>query len=103
MKATTTDNRDKSMSQFKSDKFLILVIAFLILISVTLSFVSKHYESRVMGNAALGVAVLAPDPCSQEMAEKISLRVIADWCFNFSIIFSCTAAFLNLYVAFRNS
>ena len=90
------------MSRIKSDKSLILISAILILLSVMLSFVSNHYESRVMGDAALGVAVLAPDLNSPEWAEKNALRSKADLSFNLSIICGVLAVFLQLYVALRN-
>jgi hypothetical protein len=53
-----------------------------------------------MGNAALGVAVLAPDLNSPEWEEKMSLRSRADCFFNLSILFGSLAVFLDLYLAF---
>jgi hypothetical protein len=85
------------------DKPLILIVAAVMFLSVLSSLVSNFYDSRVMGSAALGVAVLAPDPGSPEWLIKVSLRFKADLFFYISIFLGFVGVLLDLYVAFRDS
>jgi hypothetical protein len=90
------------MAPFNSDKVLISLSAIFVFLSITFSFVSKHYESRVMGYAALGVAVLAPEKNSLEWTEKKLLRSRADNFFISSILFASLSVILNFWIGFRN-
>ena len=58
--------------------WLIIFGAVFLLAGLVTALVSTHYEGRVMGKAALGVAILAPDEGSPEWKEKEALRVKSD-------------------------
>lgn len=90
------------MKKMRSDQTLILISAVLICLSIIFSFVSNHYESRVMGDAALGVAIIAPEPNSPQWAEKRLLSSKADFFFNVGVVCGFLAVFVDLYVAFRS-
>ena len=84
-----------------SDRQVALLAAAAVSMSVAFAVVSNHYESRVMGSAALGVAVLAPTEGSEAWQEKESLRRMADWSLNLSFILSGVAALLDIALALR--
>ncbi|MFA5847046.1 MAG: hypothetical protein WC855_09110 [Thermodesulfovibrionales bacterium] len=88
------------MKSLRSDRSLLLLSAILVFLSVMFSFVSNHYESRVMGDAALGIAVLAPDRNSPEWSQKMSLRSKADCFFNLSILSGLLAVGIDFFLAF---
>jgi hypothetical protein len=85
------------------DKSLILIVGAVMFLSVLSSLISNFYDSRVMGNTALGMAVLAPDPGSPDWLAKISLRFKADLFFYVSVFLGFVGVLLDLYVAFRDS
>jgi hypothetical protein len=85
------------------DKSLILIVGAVMFLSVLCSLISNFYESRVMGDAALGVAVFAPEPDSPAWLAKVSLRFKADLFFYVSVFLGLAGVFLELYVAFRDS
>lgn len=91
------------MKHLKSDISLILLGSILMFLSIMFSFASKHYEAKVMGNAAYGVGVYAPEKDSPEWKGKASLRSKADGVFYLSILFGICAICPGTVVAFRKS
>jgi hypothetical protein len=91
------------MKFIKSDKTMILIAAAFVMLTIVFSFISNRYESRVMGDAALGVAVFAPERGSPEWEKKQFLRSTADCYFNLSIFCGAVAVLLDLFIAFRKS
>ncbi len=64
-------------------KKLILIGSILLAFGLLLSLSSNHYNSKVMGQANLGVGVWAPAKNSPEWKRKEDLRKISDCCFYF--------------------
>ncbi len=63
------------------EKWLIAAGGLLLLLGLITALISSHYQTRVMGEAGLGVAVWAPKPESPEWKEKERLRARADCLF----------------------
>ncbi|MDE3021820.1 MAG: hypothetical protein KGI54_08170 [Pseudomonadota bacterium] len=84
----------------KLNKTLQLLMIFTMFISILCSYISKHYQSKLMSQAALGVAVLAPLPNSQDWKDKLKFKKKTGYYFNISIGSGVTALILNAVVIF---
>ena len=60
------------------EKWLVISGGLLLLAGLAMALVSTHLVSRVMGEAGLGIAVVADKPGSPEMTTKKRLRARAD-------------------------
>ncbi len=76
-------------------RWLTIIGGALLLIGVLTALISNHYATRVMGKAALGVAVLAPDPESLEWKNKERLRARADCWFWIGVIVTAAGIVLQ--------
>lgn len=87
----------------KSDRSLILISAIFMFLNIMFAFISEHCEYRVMGNAALGIAIYAPKKDSPEWKEKLFLRSKADYFFYLSILSGVLAIGSDIFVALRKN
>ena len=71
----------------------------LILGGLLLAAISNWYQTKVMGDASLGVAVWAPDKDSPEWRKKTRLRTLADWAFWIGIALSAIGGALQTWGA----
>lgn len=71
----------------------------LLLFGLLTALISNHYSSRVMGPAALGVAVLAPERDSPEWQKKERLRARADCWFWVGIAATSVGVVLQTWAA----
>jgi len=62
-------------------KWLTLTGGIFLLVGLVTALISNRYEARVMGEAGLGVAVLAPQRDTPEWRERERLRARADFWF----------------------
>ena len=65
--------------------WLTLIGGMLLLAGVVIALVANHYETKVMGKARMGVALLAPQEDSSEWKEKERLVGLADRWFWFGV------------------
>lgn len=79
----------------KGSQWLTLVGGLLLLAGLVTALISTHYEARVMGKAAMGVAVLAPDKGGPEWRKKEALRSKADWWFWIGIALTAVGVVLQ--------
>jgi hypothetical protein len=68
--------------------YLALSSSLFIFLSIIFALVSNYLNGKVMGEAALGVAVVAGEPDSPIMIRKKKLRAWSDRTFYFGIVFS---------------
>jgi len=68
--------------------YLALSGSLFIFLSIISALISNHLNGKVMGEAALGVAVIAGEPDSSIMIRKKKLRAWSDRTFCFGIILS---------------
>lgn len=61
-----------------TSRWLTLVGGLLLLVGLVTALAANHYQTRVMGQAGLGVAVWAPEKDSPEWKEKERLRTLAN-------------------------
>ena len=76
--------------------FIFLCSSLLIFFSIICSLFSNYYNSRVMGDAALGVAILAPKEGSPEMERKRNLRRRADVLFKAGVVLASLGVSLQV-------
>lgn len=67
-----------ALSSLPADQRRTTLVALLFAASILCTLWSFHLNSRVMGDAALGVGIFAPEPDSPEMLEKLRLRWWSD-------------------------
>ena len=84
----------------KLNGILQLLMILAMFISISCSYISKHYQGRLLGPTALGVAVAAPEPNSQEWKDKLELKNKTDDYFKLSIGSGVVALALNAVVIF---
>lgn len=72
-----------------TSKLLTLIGNLSYMIGLLLVIYSYRYNSKVMGEAALGVGLIAPAENSPEWKEKERLRKISDRLFSIGMILSC--------------
>ncbi len=68
-------------------------------LGLLMALVSVQHNSKVMGKAALGVAVYAPEEGSPEWRQKERLRKLSDWAFYLGVLFSLIGVGLQTYGA----
>lgn len=66
-------------------------------LGLLLAFGSFYYNARVMGKAALGVGVYAPEPGSPEWRQKELQRRISDGLFVLGVLLSLAGVILQTY------
>ena len=76
-------------------KWLIVIGGVFLVCGLLTAFLSSHYTERVMGAARKGVAVLAPDPDSQEWKEKERLLRRSDFWFYVGLILTAMGVVLQ--------
>lgn len=77
--------REKLMNQ---SKWLNVIGGIILFTGLLCALGSNHYEAKVMGGAALGIAVIGPNENSPAMKEKIRVRQLADRAFYLGISFT---------------
>lgn len=70
----------------------------LIFLSIVAALVSNYLNAKVMGEAALGVAVFAPERGSPEWNRKVRLRRWADFLFYAGLAFATAGVLIQLEV-----
>jgi len=78
-------------------KWLLLIGSIFLFIGLLMALISNYYNSRVMGKAALGVAMWAPDEGSPEWNRKVKLRKISNGCFCVGIFLTSLGIVLNTW------
>ena len=76
-------------------KWILIIGNIVVVLGLICALVSAHYNSKVMGKAALGVAILAPQEGSSEWKKKERLRKIADALYYFGLAFALTGATIS--------
>jgi hypothetical protein len=76
-------------------KCLIMSGGVALLGGLMMAFVSAQVGNRVMGDAALGVGVFAPDERSTEWRAKKRKRQIADRCFYVGLVLTALGVVLQ--------
>jgi len=77
------------------EKWLVVSGGLLLLAGLLTAFISAHFSSRVMRQADLGIAVLAPEPGSSDMAEKERQRASSNRWFWLGLILTAWGVVLQ--------
>jgi hypothetical protein len=75
------------------EKWLIVTGGLLLVLGLAMAFLSERYQTRFMGEAALGVGMWSPEKGSPEYREKERLRARADCFFWIGLVVTGLAAF----------
>jgi hypothetical protein len=71
-----------------------------LLVGLHMALISNHYSAKVMGKAALGLAVVAPNPGSPAMKRKERLRARADRSFWIGVALTAMGVVLQTAAVF---
>ena len=78
-------------------KWLGIIGGIILFFGLTCALWSNHYEVKVMGNAALGIAVIGPNKDSPAWKEKIQTRQLADRFFYLGIFLTAIGISLQTW------
>ena len=76
-------------------KWLSVIGGIILFIGLSCALLSNHYEAKVMGNAALGIAIIGPNENSPAWKEKIQTRQLVDIFFYFGIFLTAIGIVLQ--------
>ncbi|MDE0086922.1 MAG: hypothetical protein OXU23_14475 [Candidatus Poribacteria bacterium] len=76
-------------------KRLSIIGGIILFVGLLCALGSNHYEAKVMGNAALGIAIVGPNENSPAWNEKVQTRQLADIFFYFGLFLTAIGIVLQ--------